>query len=636
MLVRNKKIRLMISALLLAAVGQALAEKSYSPYLEKNFPTQVYWGDTHLHTNLSVDSVVFGNAKLGPDDAYRFAKGAAVMANSGMKAQLSRPLDFLVIADHGYNLGLMDGLIKADPLLLSTTKGRGLYAEYQAILGDDGVASWSPTNIDFLTRVHISSGQSAVNAKFRRSVWSQATERADYHNDPGKFTTFIGYEWTSPGSVGGGTLHRVVVFEGDSSSTAKILPFTVFDSRNPEDLWSYMEEVKKQTGSDILAIPHNGNLSGGDMFSAKDFQQAIIDPAYAKTRRRWEPLYEVTQTKGDSESHPLLSPDDSFSDYETWNGLEGKNTKIPPSVDVLQRLTGEYARSGLKLGLSQQSAMGVNPFKFGLVGGTDAHNSLAAVDEDNFWGKVSASEPNPDRLLSAAWDPLSWKYGTEPGEFEISAAGYTGVWARENTRESLFAAMKRKEVYASTGPRITVRFFGGWDYQPDDAVRPDLATIGYSKGVPMGGDLINAPKGVSPTFLIRAVRDPIGANLDRVQVIKGWHDSAGKLHERIYNVALADGRIENEQRMVGVVGSTVDIEEARYTNSIGDPELAVVWQDPDFQPADLAFYYLRVLEIPTPRWTAYDARFFGIDDVPKNIPLVTQERAYSSPIWYTP
>ncbi len=633
---RFSQVNLSIGAFLLIAAGGVLAEQSYSPYADTNFPQKVYWGDTHLHTNLSVDSVVFGNNKLGPDDAYRFAKGLSVIAHNGMKAQLSRPLDFLVIADHAFNLGLMNGLDIADPILLNTRVGKDLYSEYKKILGEDGTPNWSPQTNAFLDSVYNSAENSLVEDKFSRSVWAKVAERADHHNDPGRFTSFIGYEWTSPGQLPSGNLHRVVIFEGDARSVSNILPFSVFDSKNPEDLWAYLSKVEKLTGRGVLAIPHNGNLSAGKMFAVIDFGQSVIDADYAKTRRRWEPLYETTQTKGDSESHPILSPDDNFSDYETWNGWEGKNSKIPPSENIIERLTAEYARSALKTGLSQQFTIGVNPFKFGFVGGTDAHNSLAAADENNFWGKLSESEPNPDRLLAAAWEPLSWKYGLEPSEFEISAAGYTGIWAHENTRESLFAAMKRKEVYASTGPRISVRFFGGWDYNPGDASRPNLAQIGYSKGVPMGGDLANAVEGRSPSFLIRAVKDPDGANLDRVQVIKGWHDSRGELHERIYNVALSDGRTEYKHGRAPAVGSTVDVKDASYTNSIGDPELAVVWQDPDFDRDELAFYYLRVLEIPTPRWTAYDAKFFSLKDVPKEIPMVTQERAYSSPIWYTP
>ena len=636
MSVKYSQISLVVSTSLLASVGPILAEENYSLNTKPDFPAQLYWGDTHLHTNLSVDSVVFGNTKLGPDDAYRFAKGLSVIAHNGMKAKLSRPLDFLVIADHAFNLGLMDGLDSADPILLNTQAGKSLYSEYKKILDEDGIPSWSPQTNVFLDSVYNSAENSLVDEKFSQSVWQQVAESADDHNDPGRFTSFIGYEWTSPGRLPSGNLHRVVIFEGDSKSVSNILPFSVFDSKNPEDLWSYLDEVEKLTGQGVLAIPHNGNLSGGEMFSGTNFQQRIIDADYAKTRRRWEPLYETTQTKGDSESHPILSPDDNFSDYETWNGWEGKNSKIPSSENVIERLTAEYARSALKTGLSLQSTMGVNPFKFGLAGGTDAHNSLAAADENNFWGKLSNSEPNPDRLLAAAWEPLSWKYGTEPGESEISAAGYTGIWAHENTRESLFAAMKRKEVYASTGPRISVRFFGGWDYQSDDALRPDLARIGYSKGVPMGGDLVSAAKDDSPNFLIRAVKDPDGANLDRVQVIKGWHDSAGQLHEKIYNVALSDGRIENKDQRAVAVGNTVNIKEASYTNSIGDPELAVVWQDPDFDRDELAFYYLRVLEIPTPRWPAYDVKFYSLNNVPKDISMITQERAYSSPIWYTP
>ena len=465
---------------------------------------------------------------------------------------------------------------------------------------------------------------------------------ADKHNNPGIFTAFIGYEWTQLFYMA----HRVVIFKDDARKANMVMPFSQYDSNDPEDLWAYLSDYEETTGGDVLAIPHNGNLSSGIMFALEDANGNAISENYAKVRSRWEPLFEVTQMKGDSETHPLLSPEDAFANYETWT----QDVPFFYNPEVVKRREYsdyqhwigkewrgedaswmrpyEYARSALKLGLQQQAAINVNPFKFGMIGSTDAHTSLATADEDNFWGKLVRVEPSDGRISKLLHEPVINRSNR--------AAGYAAVWAEENTRESIFSAMKRKETYATTGPRMTVRFFGGWDYQSDDALKPDLAKIGYRKGVPMGGDLTSPPRGKSSSFLIRAVKDPDGANLDRVQVIKGWHDKNDELHEKIYNVVLSDSRKKNWRGQIKSVGNTVNIPDASYTNAIGDPELAVVWQDPDFDKGELAFYYVRVLEIPTPRWPAYDAKFFGIKDIPEQLPMVTQERAYTSPIWYSP
>ena len=621
-----------VFSMLISAV--VISEENYLSPINDKFPKNVYWGDTHLHTNLSIDAYVFGNTSIGPDEAYQFAQGKPIKAHNGMTAKLSRPLDFLVISDHGFNLGLMAGLGSAAPDLLATETGGRLYKEYQSILNQGAPSIWTPSTNEFVDTIYHESEGRAIAEPIRKTTWQKVTETADYYNNPGKFTAFIGYEWTSSGSSPSGNLHRVVVFDGNSEIVSKVLPFTVYDSTNPEDLWDYFDRYHKTTGGDVLAIPHNGNLSNGEMFPI-DIRGNLMQADYAKARSRWEPLYEVIQVKGDSETHPLLSPDDEFADYETWNGWEGAKSIVPETGDkLIARKMSEYARSGLQLGLSKQAELGVNPFKFGLIGSTDSHTGLSTADESNFWGKFT--EPHPERIVSPSWEPFVWKYGEEPYDWAMSAAGYTAVWAEENTRESLFAAMKRKEVYASTGPRITIRFFGGWDYQSVDALLPNFAQVGYSKGVPMGGDLVNGARGKSPSFLIRALKDPDGANLDRVQVIKGWRDSKGQLHEKVYNVALSDDREEGPLGKVPLVGNSVNIKDASYTNSIGDSELAVVWEDPDFNRNELAFYYLRVLEIPTPRWTAYDAKFYDVKAVLSETPMVTQERAYSSPIWYTP
>jgi hypothetical protein len=385
------------------------------------------------------------------------------------------------------------------------------------------------------------------------------------------------------------------------------------DSQNVEDLWAYMADYEEKTGGEALAIPHNGNLTKGNLFAPTNYYGEPIDLDYLKARRRWEPLVEVTQIKGDSETHPLLSPTDEFANFERWP---------PYRPTTRENAQYEYARYGLMWGLDYQARTGINPFKFGMVGSTDSHTGLSAIAEDNFGGNFALIEPTRFRAVGSWW---------------FSASGLAAVWATGNTRAEIFQAMERREVYATTGTRMTVRFFGGWDFDGPDAQSSRLVELGYSRGVPMGGDLVSAPDGRAPKFLIRAVRDPEGANLDRVQVVKGWRDDAGEVHERVYDVALSDGRKLRGKRKPKPVGSTVDLDTATYSNSIGDPELAVVWEDPDFDAAELAFYYVRVLEIPTPRWTAYDATFYGTaDSIPDAAPMTVQERAYTSPIWYTP
>ena len=645
----------MINCTLANEVIHSTVGSTYSHREISTYPDNVYWGDTHLHTNLSWDAYNSGNKNLGPEQAYRFAKGESVTAHNGMTAKLRRPLDFLVVADHASNMGVMQGLEKSDRELLNGSLGR----EWASVLKEIKRADASEDKIALRLSSQLSidgfiKGSVATN-NHRQSVWKKVTALADSHNAPGQFTAFIGYEWTQIFY----NLHRVVIFKDGAERAGEVLPFSQYDSSDPEDLWAYLENYERQTAGEVLAIPHNGNLSPGIMFALEGADGQVMSADYAKARSRWEPLFEATQIKGDSETHPALSNSDEFANYEkifavvpsknswpevtkrkiTLNHYDSWVTKNLQGKDDLWIHRYGYARSGLKLGLRQQAKIGVNPFKFGMIGSTDSHTSLATADEDNFWGKMSWTEPYPGRL-QGSWNGAKGSGKSLAGfwgnAWRMNAAGYAAVWAEENTRESLFAAMKRKEVYASTGPRITVRFFGGWDYQPDDALKPDLARIGYEKGVPMGGDLTSRPDTQSPTFLIRAVKDPDGANLDRVQVIKGWHDKKGELYEKIYDVALSDDRKVNWRGKVKPVGNTVDIPDASYTNTIGDPELAVVWQDPDFDKDDLAFYYVRVLEIPTPRWTAFDAKFFGVENIPEEVPMITQERAYTSPIWYSP
>jgi hypothetical protein len=599
----------------------------YSPNAGDAIPTKVYWGDTHLHTEVSMDAGAFG-ARLSPEDAYRFARGEEVTASSGQPARLARPLDFLVVADHSDNMGFFPDLLARDPALLADPTGRRWYDMIQAGRGVDAAMEI----IDLFSR-----GEFPEELIYRpdsplyRNAWGRTVAAAEEFNDPGRFTAFIGYEWTSQVPPGD-NLHRVVIYRDGGDKATMTVPFTTYPptgSRDPKDLWVALQEYEDRTGGQVLAIPHNGNLSNGLMFPEIDPEtNQSLTRAYAETRRRWEPLYEVTQIKGDGEAHPFLSPNDEFADYETWD-KGNLNLSVAKTNDMLQY---EYARSGLKLGLRLEDALGVNPFQFGMIGSTDSHTALATADDDNFFGKQSGSEPSAERtrhpfIQTDVATVMSW---------EEVASGYAAVWARDNTREALFDAMMRRETYATTGPRMFVRFFGGWDFEPGDAETRRPAVIGYLKGVPMGGELPPSAGGGAPRFLVAALKDPIGANLDRVQVVKGWLDANGELQERVYDVAVSDGReIGPDGRARTAVGNTVDVANATWTNSIGDPELLAVWEDPGFDPDQRSFYYARVLEIPTPRWTAYDAKYYGIELL-EGTRTVQQERAYTSPIWYTP
>ena len=596
-----------------AAATMIGAEDAYAPPVRDAYPDTVYWGDTHVHTYLSADAFGLGT-RATPEDAYRFAKGEEVLSTGGKRARLRRPLDFLMISDHAENVGILPRLVGGDEGLLATEDGRrwaGFFAESpraaEVVNAEDSDA------FDVLSKAMMAgkpawSGDYGIDDAFRREVWHAVVEAAERHNDPGTFTTFAGYEYTAP------VLHRNVLFAGDPEQTRQTLPFSGIDSPNPEDLWAYLAEYEARTGSGVIAIPHNSNLSRGGTFSGATFDGAAMTAAYATLRADREPVVEVTQIKGDSETHPLASPGDPFADFETF---ERPGITDDPSD---ARVAGSYVRPALKRGLAIAADVGVNPFKFGLIGSSDSHNGLATADDGNYWGKFAGYEPNPYRALA------------QPN---YAASGYAAVWAEANTRAALFAAFKRREVYATTGPRIVLRFFGGWDYTETDANRPDFAAIGYRKGVPMGGDLTRPEAGQAPRFLIHAVKDPDGANLDRVQVVKGWRDGEGALKERVYDVAWSGDRTVRDG-VLEDVESTVDVHEATYLNTVGAAELAVVWTDPDFDADDAAVYYVRVLEIPTPRWTAYDAAFFKIEDLPDTVALVTRERAYSSPIWYTP
>jgi len=607
--------------------GAFKAQQNFSPYAGRNFPTQVFWGDTHLHTGLSMDAGAFG-ARLNPEDAYRFARGEELTSSTGLQVKLSRPLDFLVVADHSDNMGFFPRLYAGDPEMLADPTGKRWYDMVQAG-GQQGVAAAVEVIMAFSNNEFPPALASLPGSEAYRAAWDEMIDAAEKHNDPGRFTAFIGYEWTS--NTSGYNLHRVVILRDDKSKASMVEPFTTLaplGSDNPADLWRWLDAYEDKTGGQVLAIAHNGNLSNGIMFPIVDsFTGRPFDGAYAATRARWEPLYEATQIKGDGEAHPFLSPTDEFADYETWD--QGNLDLSEAKKDEM--LQYEYARTGLQTGLQLEKKLGVNPYKFGMIGSTDSHTGLATAEEENFFGKHSGTEPGPERYKHPMAQIGDLKYES----WAMASSGYAPVWAKENTREAIFDAMMRRETYATTGPRMLVRFFGGWDYTAEDAMSRLPANEGYMKGVPMGSDLPKSSDGKAPTFLVAALKDPLSGNLDRIQIIKGWTDSSGERREKIYNVAWSGDRAVGSDGKLPAVGNTVDVANATWTNTIGAPELITAWTDPDFDPAVPAVYYARVLEIPTPRWMAYEAKRFNLD-LPSEIPMITQERAYTSPIWYTP
>jgi hypothetical protein len=595
-------------------------KKVYSPFAGRAYSDKVLFGDTHFHTDLSFDAGLIGTT-LTAHDGFRVARGEKVISNTGQPVQLIRPLDFLVITDHAEMMGMAPAIRESSPLLLSDPFGKWLHERFGA--GQEGRME--------AVRAVVAKGTSGVNPfssdELTRSIWGDFIKIADQYNEPGRFSAMIGFEWTS--TPGGNNLHRVVVLRDGADKAGQTIPYSLFDSQDPEDLWKYLSDYESKTGGRALAIPHNGNLSNGLMFSDKNFSGDPIDESYAKARIRWEPLMEISQIKGDGETHPFLSTQDEFADYETWDvaNIDGSEAKENWMLQY------EYARSALMLGLQLDAKIGENPYKFGLSAATDTHTALPTTREDNYFGKYAQTEPGPKRHIREVIPADDPKLRILTSQ-EV-ASGLTAVWVRDNTREQIFDAMARKEVYGTTGSRMTVRVFGGWDFQEREVSQPDFIEQGYRRGVPMGGELNNAPEGKAPAFMIRALRDPDSANLDRIQVIKGWLDKGGNTHERIYDVACSDDRAINNRRCEGPVGNTVDLKTATYTNTIGDALLGAHWSDPDFDPSERAFYYVRVLEIPKPRWTSYDAVFYGIKR-PDNVPATLQDRAYTSPIWYTP
>jgi hypothetical protein len=606
--------------------GAAFKKRPYSPYADRKFPVRPFFGDTHLHTGFSLDAGAFGT-RLTPRDAYRFARGEQIMASSGQPTKLSRPLDFLVVADHSDNMGFITDLIAGKPELLADPTGRKWYDMIQA--GKGGAAALEIIGL-FSQAKFPKALEYTPGTRGYKGAWQETIDAAEKYNEPGRFTAFIGYEWTSLSK--GNNLHRNVIFRDNGDKAIQVEPMTCtapFGSINPVDLWKWMDNYEKKTGGSVLALAHNGNLSNGEMFPIVEAFGKAIDREYAEQRAKWERLYEATQMKGDGEAHPFLSPNDEFADYELWDkaNLDGSAAKKKEMLEF------EYTRSALKNGLKLEAKLGANPYKFGLVGSSDAHTGIASFEEDNFFGKTTPQEPSAHRLTATFMNNA--KTGVKIMDWEVVSSGYAAVWAEENTRASIFDAMHRKETYATTGSRLVVRFFGGWDFEKADADSREPALAGYTKGVPMGGDLHAAESGKSPTFLAAALKDPISGNLDRIQIIKGWLDAKGDVHEKVYDVAWSGDRKPDGNGKLPSVGNTVDVENATWKNSIGAPELITVWKDPDFDAKQRSFYYLRVIEIPTPRWTAYDAKKFGTKPLP-GTRMTTTERAYTSPIWYNP
>ena len=618
-----------LTAVLSSDAGSAKPEKSqnYSPYADIGYPTDVYWGETHLHTSISPDAGLVGD-RLSPDEAFRLARGEQIMSSTGQPVKLERPYDWIVITDHAEYMGLPQAFEENDPDILKTETGKK-WAEALKKGGKAGYEAFVEMTSDFAEAKPSIPREALV--KLYRKVWDLEIDAAERNTIPGVFSAFNGFEWTQ--SVGGNNLHRSVVFRDGPDKTKQVLPFSEFDSTDPEDLWKYMADYEEKTGGRVMAIEHNPNLSCGLMFAPKTWTGKPFDAEYAAMRARFEPLAEISQSKGDSETTPQLSPGDQFADFERWNkanifGLVGTTPEMLPY---------NYIRSALRLGLQHQEELGVNPFKFGFIGASDQHTSLSTTRAENYFGVGTIGEPSPGRWkefflrsdISPKLDTYMW---------EMAPGGLTGVWAKENTREAVWDALYRKEVYATSGTRPTVRVFGGWDFTAKDLDNPDRVWVkeGYARGVPMGGDLASPPNGKSPAFMVKAVYDPDGAYLDRVQIVKGWLDEKGAVHEKVMDVAWSgDRKPDPKTGQVPLVGSTVDVENATWTNSIGAPLLTGYWKDQDFNPKQYAFYYVRVIEIPTPRWTAYDSERFGVE-MDKQVPMTVTNRAYTSPIWYSP
>lgn len=586
-----------------------------------NYPTNAYFGDSHVHTGWSADAGMDG-AILTPEDAYRFALGEEVKSNSGIKAKLHRPYDWFMITDHSDGMGVINEIVNANPEMMADPTIKKWSEALNS--GDPKQAAAAKSELITMQSEERLPKQ-VMDPKWMKTAWEKTVDAADKYYQPGEFTTFIAYEWTVNAN-GGNNLHRNVIFRDGAERTRSLLPLTTFETQDPMKLWEWMQAYEQKTGGRVLAIPHNGNLSNGRMFEEQQFDGSPMTKEWAQMRAKYEPLFEVTQIKGQSESHPSLSPEDEFANWDLWD--RGNLIMVPKPEGAVKT---EYWREALKSGMRLQDELGTNPFQYGANGASDTHTGLSTTEEDNFFGKFKTLEPSNKQR----WDfpLLEGKSGDFMG-WEQAASGIMGVWARENTREAIWDAMMRKETFATTGPRMKLRFFGSFDFNAEDA-EGDLAAAGYEKGVPMGGKLSGGKSGQKVKFLVAAMKDPEGADLDRIQIIKGWVDGNGEMHEKVYNVKWSGNRSKSGRGKIQHVGNTVDLKTGKYTNDIGAAQLMGYFEDHEFNPLHKAVYYVRVLEIPTPRWTLYDKVRFGID-IDKNVPLTHQERAFSSPIWYTP
>jgi len=601
-------------------------------------PKRLLWGDTHLHTTYSSDAFANDNLSADPDTAYRYATGQPVIhPYHRARVQIDTPLDFLVVSDHAEFMGVIrhvyyEGVDTSELGLMDSIKARlatwvlrrGIddgegSALFVDVLPEPGDASEAAASSQLGGNVGWIPAMDTVEA----DTWRVITQAADRYNRPGEFTALIGWEWSS--IPGGSNLHRVVISDADAEQAQRFQPYGLDDSPYPEDLWAWLEETGATTGIDFLAIPHNSNISKGFMFDTKTLRGARFTPEYVAQRRRWEPIAEITQIKGDSETHPDLSPKDEFADFERYPYY------IQRSATPYQAQAGDYLRSALKRGLELEQEVGANPYQLGLIGSTDSHTGLSSAEESNFHGKL-ATDSIPENKTR--------NWGEEDGGtsgWAMSASGMAAVWAQDNTREAIMAAMKRREVYGTTGPRIAVQFFAGWDYSDEDLQGPDLYARATDAGVPMGAELVGpAAEGASPNFIIQALKDPDGTNLDRIQIVKGWLDANGNAREQVFNVAWSGARSLDVDGRLPPVGSTVDTYTGRFTaEDTGAASLITRWQDPAFDPSQAAFYYARILEVPSVRHSLLDALALGQSSA-EGQPDTLQERAYTSPIWYRP
>jgi hypothetical protein len=626
----NRFVAAAIAAVLVPAVTVAVAAAQgpaadVVPGIRVNPRRDAYFGDLHLHTSYSFDAYILFGAKVDPDGAYRFGRGESVNYLGDEVHRTSPPLDFLAVTDHSENIGVFNTLEDPDSELSRSEIGKEVREQGAKVFGKIAALQTGGKPLP------------GIDVKqTTQSAWQREIDAANRNYRPGKFTTFIAYEWTS--MPDGQNLHRNVIFRGDKAPN----PFTAVDSIKPEDLWTFLENVRKQ-GYEALAIPHNSNASNGLMYDWVDSKGRPIDQAYAELRAANEPLAEISQNKGASETRPALSPGDEFSNFEFYDHLLISATKSKPG--------GSYVRDALGRGLViAQTAGGVNPYKYGIVGASDFHNGLSDSAESAFVGTFGAVDPSkklPDldkyaERFTQMRKGLAQSFGPAAGAkvnfnlYENGSGNLTGVWAEQNTRESIYAGLRRKETFATSGTRLKFRFFGGWDFNSDLLKSKDWVQTAYSGGVPMGGDLPTRPSGrTAPKFVVWAVKDPDGANLDRVQVVKVWLKD-GKHVEKLFDVALSNGRkVDRKTGKAPAVGDTVDLKAATFTNTIGATELSTVWQDPEFDPKTPAVYYLRVLEIPTPRWSTIVAVKRSLP-LPADTSATIQERGWSSPIWFTP